>query len=285
MWMTYEGTFSDGTPYVENTYTANQVTAAGVLNGISPPTPVDKLRRLMDNSPLTIRFWVTLSESADKNSAILFGVRNHIIQAIPSTLPRPAFANLSGEVITIDPLTYENNASVVVAYNGMNSTHRIKLLWMLPDGSMPYIADKNGLDGGRVDFQISQAIMASSVGKKVILQYIATINSVDVDSFVQEVNVQIIQPSNLPRPLINSIASGGTLDLTAFTGNATASVAKWRLSATGQRVWLICSSAGVGDLYVLNGVAITAAEAANGLVNKAVLRTWLGYCRQAVKLL
>lgn len=275
MWMTYEGTFSDGTPYVENTYTANQVTAAGVLNGISPPTPVDKLRRLMDNSPLTIRFWVTLSESADKNSAILFGVRNHIIQAIPSTLPRPAFANLSGEVITIDPLTYENNASVVVAYNGMNSTHRIKLLWMLPDGSMPYIADKNGLDGGRVDFQISQAIMASSVGKKVILQYIATINSVDVDSFVQEVNVQIIQPSNLPRPLINSIASGGTLDLTAFTGNATASVAKWRLSATGQRVWLICSSAGVGDLYVLNGVAITAAEAANGLVNKTVVRTWL----------
>lgn len=117
--------------------------------------------------------------------------------------------------------------------------------------------------------------MASSVGKKVTLRYIATINGVDVDSFVQEVNVQVIQPSNLPQPLINNLASGGTLDLTTFTGNATASVAKWRLSATGQRVWLICSSAGVGDLYVLNGAAITATEAANGLVNKTVVRTWL----------
>lgn len=275
MWMTYEGTYEDGTPYVENTYTANLVTETGELNGISPPTPVDKLRRLKDGSQLTIRFWVTLSESADKNSAVLFGVRVHSIQAIPSTLPRPQFANLAGEVITINPLTYENNASVVVAYPGMNSTHRIKLLWLLPNGDIPYIADKDGLAGGRVDFLISPAIMAASVGKNVTVRYIATINGVDVDSFTQELVVQTIQPADLPRPLINNIANGGTLDLNTFSGNATASVAKWRLSAAKQRVWLTCSSAGVADLEVLKGVEISATEAANGLVNKAVLRSWL----------
>lgn len=275
MWMTYEGTYNDNTPYIEDTYTANLVTAAGVLNGISPPTPVDKLRRLKDGSQLIIRFWVTLSESADKNSAVLFGVRVHSIQAIPSTLPRPQFANLSGEVITIDPLTYENNASVAAAYPGMNSTHRIKLLWIPPNGDIPYIADKDGLAGGRVDFLISPAIIARSVGKKVTIRYIATINGVEVDSFTQEVNVQIIQPANLPRPLINNIANGGTLDLNTFSGNATASVAKWRLSAAKQRVWLTCSSAGVADLDVLDGVEISATEAANGLVNKEVVRSWL----------
>lgn len=275
MWMTYEGTYEDGTPYVENTYTANLVTETGELNGISPPTPVDKLRRLKDGSQLTIRFWVTLSESADKNSAVLFGVRVHSIQAIPSTLPRPQFANLAGEVITINPLTYENNASVAVAYTGMNSTHRIKLLWLLPNGDIPYIADKDGLAGGRVDFLISPAIMAASVGKKVTVRYIATINGVDVDSFTQEVVVQTIQPADLPRPLINNIANGGTLDLNTFSGNATASVAKWRLSAAKQRVWLTCSSAGVVDLDVIDGVEISGTEAANGLVNKAVLRSWL----------
>lgn len=157
----------------------------------------------------------------------------------------------------------------------MNSTHRIKLLWLLPNGDIPYIADKDGLAGGRVDFLISPAIMAASVGKKVTVRYIATINGVDVDSFTQEVNVQIIQPANLPRPLINNIANGGTLDLNTFSGNATASVAKWRLSAAKQRVWLTCSSAGVADLDVINGVEISATEAANGLVNKAVLRSWL----------
>jgi hypothetical protein len=40
-------------------------------------------------------------------------------------------------------------------------------------------------------------------------------------------------------------------------------------------VWIICSSAGVADLYVLNGVAITDTEAAYGLTNKTVVRSWL----------
>jgi hypothetical protein len=83
-------------------------------------------------------------------------------------------------------------------------------------------------------------------------------------------------PGNpLPFPTINGIASGGRLDLSTFAGNALAAVAKWPLSATGQRVWMTCSSTGVIPLKVLEGYAITSTEAANGLVNKAVLRSWL----------
>ncbi|WP_236219407.1 hypothetical protein, partial [Pseudomonas rhodesiae] len=65
----------------------------GVTHGIFPPTPVGKLRLLKDGSRLTIEFWVTLSESADINSAVLFGVREHTVQALASTLPAPAFDN------------------------------------------------------------------------------------------------------------------------------------------------------------------------------------------------
>jgi len=275
MWMTYEGTFDDGTPFIEHTYTANLVTETGVVNGISPPAPVDKLRRLKDGSRLTIRFWVSLSESFSKDQAVLFGVREHIVQAIPSTLPAPAFANLVAPTLSIYPLDYENTASVTVAYDGMNGTHRIHLQWIYPDSSMATIPAKDGLDGGRVDFAISQKILADSVGKTIELRYIAVINGDAVDSFVQTLTVQPLRESDLPRPLINGIAHNGTLDLNTFTGNATASLAKWRLSAQGQRVWLRCSSVGVDDLAVLDGVAITSAEAANGLVNKAVLRSWL----------
>jgi hypothetical protein len=236
---------------------------------------VDKLRRLKDGSRLTIRFWVSLSESLSKDQAVLFGVREHIVQAIPSTLPAPAFANLVAPTLSIYPLDYENTASVTVDYDGMNGTHRIHLQWIYPDGSMATIAAKDGLDGGRVDFAISQKILADSVGKTITLRYIAVINGDEVDSFVQTLTVQPLRESDLPRPLINGIAHNGTLDLNTFTGNATASLAKWRLSAQGQRVWLRCSSVGVDDLPVLDGVAITSAEAANGLVNKAVLRSWL----------
>ncbi|WLG37184.1 hypothetical protein [Pseudomonas rhodesiae] len=275
MWMIYTGIFADGSIYKEHTYTANLVTPNGVTHGIFPPTPVDKLRLLKDGSRLTIEFWVTLSESADINSAVLFGVREHTVQALPSTLPAPAFDNRPGATLTIYPLDYENTASVTVKYDGMNGEHVIRLKWLFPDGSEADIPAKNGLAGGRVDFAISQQILAASVGKTIELMYIAMINGSPVDSFEQRLTVQTIRESDLPRVLINAKANGDTLDLNTFTGNATAALAKWRLSITGQRVWITCSAPGVTPLEVLSAYDINSLEANNGLANKTVLRTWL----------
>ena len=236
---------------------------------------MDKLRLLKDGSRLTIEFWVTLSESADMNSAVLFGVREHTVQALPSTLPAPAFDNRPGATLTIYPLDYENTASVTVKYDGMNGEHVIRLKWLFPDGSEADIPAKNGLAGGRVDFAISQQILAASVGKTIELMYIAMINGSPVDSFEQRLTVQTIRESDLPRVLINAKANGDTLDLNTFTGNATAALAKWRLSITGQRVWITCSATGVTPLEVLSAYDINSLEANNGLANKTVLRTWL----------
>jgi YVTN family beta-propeller protein len=107
------------------------------------------------------------------------------------------------------------------------------------------------------------------------LRYIATINGVQIESATQTLKVEIIRAADLPRPLLNGVANDGVLDLNTFAGDALAAVAKWRLSATGQRVWLTCSSPYVADLVVLDGVAITAVEAVKGLANIAVLRSWL----------
>jgi len=283
MWMTYEGTYADDTPFIENTYTANLVTTIGETNGISPPAPVDKLRRLKDGSRLTIRFWVTLSESLSKDQAVLFGVREHIVQAIPSTLPAPAFANLVGPTLSIYPLDYENTAWVTVAYAGMNGTQLITLQWIYPNTTVASIPAKYGLDGGRVDFTISQKILADSVGKTITLRYVAVINGDEVDSFTQTLNVENIQASDLPAPLINYLPNGATLDLRNFSGNATISVPKWRLSQQGQRVWLECLSVGAIRMLVLDGVAIISSEAANGLINKPVLRNWLNQLRSGAE--
>ncbi|QVM99346.1 YncE family protein [Pseudomonas rhodesiae] len=275
MWMIYTGIFANGSIYKEHTYTANLVTPNGVTHGIFPPTPVGKLRLLKDGSRLTIEFWVTLSESADINSAVLFGVREHTVQALASTLPAPAFDNRPGATLTIYPLDYEHTASVTVKYDGMNGEHVIRLKWLFPDGSEADIPAKNGLAGGRVDFAISQQILAASVGKTIELMYIAMINGSPVDSFEQRLTVQTIRESDLPRVLINAKANGDTLDLNTFTGNATAALAKWRLSITGQRVWITCSAPGVTPLEVLSAYDINSLEANNGLANKTVLRTWL----------
>ena len=275
IWMLWTGTFDDESPYSEETYTANLVTDEGVINGINPTTPVDRLRSLKDGSVLTIQFWATLTESLNKNSAVLFGVRDYLIQTIPPTLPAPKFADQEGPILSIYPLDYKNSAWVTVAYPSMNTTHLIQVEWIFPDASMASIAPKNGLNDGRVDFPISLDILADSVGKTITLRYIATINGHPVESETQTLVFDTINASDLPPILINGIPSGGTLDLNFFSGNATINSDPWPLSKAGQRVWLTCRSSGVQPLNILTAYRINPSEALNGLAPKDVLRNWL----------
>ena len=277
MWMTYE---SEGVVF-EDTYTANEVTNDGVLNGISPPTPVDKIKLLEDGVDLTIKFWVSLAERPDKNTAVLFGVRHYTIQALPGVLPHPFINGTTdtGPSVTVDPLPIEHNTTVTVRYTGMSGQDRITLEWILADGTH-HTAVENGLDGGTVVFNLTaDKVLHRSVNSTVCLKYSVVRTGVadPIPSNVQTVTVTTIPAASLPQPRINNIAPGGVLNLNSFTGNASASVAKWSLSSVGNRVWLTCSSSGVAPLHVLtaNGALITSTEAANGLVNKAVLRSWL----------
>ncbi|MEN4947627.1 YncE family protein [Pseudomonas proteolytica] len=276
MWMEYHGEYADGTPYFEATYTANLVTDDGVSQGILPPTPVDELRLLKDGSRLSIQFWVSFDRTSDKSNAVLFRIREHTIQALPGVLPHPFISGASGtgpDVTIANPLSIENTMRVSVAY-AMAPTDRITLEMIFQSGT-PYTVSLDGQAGGTVVFSLSNAILARCVNSTVCVRYSVLRNGQTIPSHLQTVTFGTIAAANLPRPLINNIANGGTLDLTAFTGNATASVAKWRLSAAKQRVWLTCSSAGVADLDVLDGVEISATEAANGLVNIPVQRNWL----------
>ena len=280
MWMRYTGT-KGGVTWTEDTYTANLVTDDGVTNGIRPPTPVGKLKLLDNGSALIIEFWVSLAESADKATAILFGVAHFIVQALPSELPHP-FIGGTADVdndVTVAPLSIEHDTRVTVRFVGMRGTDRIKLMWIFANVT-PYSITQNGLDGGEVVFNLTNAkVLHRSVNSTVQLQYSVEREGVEdpIPSRVQTVRVSAIPAASLAGPRINGSASGSTLDLNAFTGNGLASLAKWALSNIGQRAWLTCSSPGATPLEVLgaSGTLITSTEAANGLVNKAVLRSWL----------
>ncbi|QXH79099.1 Ig-like domain-containing protein [Pseudomonas salmasensis] len=277
MWMTYE---SEGVVF-EDTYTANEVTDDGVLNGINPPTPVDKIKLLGDGVDLTIKFWASLAERSDKNTAVLFGVRHYTIQALPGILPHPFINGTAdtGPSVTVDPLPIEHDTTVTVRYTGMSGQDYITLEWIFADGTH-HTAGKNGLDGGMVAFNLAtDEVLHRSVNSTVCLKYSVKREGVadPIPSNVQTVRVNAIPAASLPQPRINNIAPGGTLNLNSFAGNALASVIKWSLSSKWNRAWLTCSSLGVSPFHVLtaNGALITSIEAANGLVNKAVLRSWL----------
>ncbi|MDY7533686.1 Ig-like domain-containing protein [Pseudomonas sp. Bout1] len=274
MWLDYTSTNADDSPFYLETLIAAPV-GESATQGVSQPIPLAELQGLRNGAHLTIRFWVSLAESTDKNTAVLFGVREHIIQSIPATLPRPAFANLQGATLTIDPQDWQNNAYVAVAYNEMTAAHSIALEWIYPDGTMATIPAQNGNTSKRVDFQISRDILANSVGKLIELRYMATIGTTTVPSEIQALTVNRVPSSALPRPLINGVPTGGQLNLNTFSTNATLSVAPHPLAATGQKFWVVLAMPGSAPLYVLTNYSLLAEEVSTGLVNKAVLRTWL----------
>lgn len=170
--------------------------------------------------------------------------------------------------------------TVRVRYAPMLATDDIRVFLIGKPGFVaPDITPKPGDPAlGYVDFQTSNSSIAAHLGQILKVGYRVTRRGATTGSDELDLRVQAfdeLTPNPLPFPTINGIPSGGTLDLSTFTGNALAAMKKWPLSATGQRVWMTCSSSGVTPLKVLDGYAITSTEAANGLVNKAVLRSWL----------
>ncbi|PRA34018.1 hypothetical protein CQZ99_04935 [Pseudomonas poae] len=283
MWLSYEGTFFDGSDYEDEVLRARPVSAAEASNGVASFTPVALLRNLKDWTALTIRFWVTFNQSNSISDAVLFEVRHHVIQKESNVFPYPEI-NLStpasGESVSIDPVASENKCQVLVRYPNMNQggTDRITLHWIYEDGTMPFISSQDGLDGGTVTFNISNDILGSSVGTTINLQYFVELGrGGSGNSEVQTVAVKDILPANLVRALINNVSHGGSLNPPSLTGDAMAASPKWRLSVKGQRVWLTVttSAAGIAPLHLLTSDPITPIQQANGLSNIPVSRAWL----------
>ena len=198
---------------------------------------------------------------------------------VPEVLEATVTGPMSAE---INPVHVDNSPvfTVRVRYEPMLASDDIRVFLIGKPGFIaPVINPKPGNPAqGYVDFQTSSTSIAAHLGQILKVGYRVTRQGGTTGSDELDLRVQAFAelPGNpLPFPTINGIASGGTLDLNTFIGNALAAVAKWPLSSTGQRVWMTCSSPGVIPLKVLDGYAITPTEAANGLINKAVLRSWL----------
>ncbi|KAA0947753.1 hypothetical protein FQ186_11660 [Pseudomonas sp. ANT_H14] len=281
MWLRYQGTRNTGLAYDNYVYRGRDVDDSEVSNGITSETPVLALRNLEEWSELTISFWVTFDHSGDLNNAVLFDVRHHMIQMEKNTYPHPQIKDstpATGPQVSINPLVVENKCQVLVSYPNMNAggTDRITLHWIYVDGSMPVISTQDGLDGGTVTFNIGNVILGTSVNSTIRLQYTVELGRGGTAfSEEQTVIVGTIASGSLSMALINNTPNGGSLNPPALTADAIVSAQKWRLSVTGQRVWLRVTSPGLVTQVLLEGHPITAIQQANGLANIPLLRSWL----------
>lgn len=268
------GTFVDGTPYTDS-FIDGTVTADHISKGYSLAAPVENLLRLQDRSRLNIKCWVNLTNSGDKNVAMLFEENNYVVEAIATTQPAPAFANIPGGKISVYAPDHAKKAFLTVSVAGMRPEQKFTPEIIFPDGTLATITAQNGVSTGRIDFPISDDILAKMVNKVMTMRYtVTTFGTKPITSAPQEVTVQPLREGDLPQVLLNNIPNNGTIDLNIKSNiKVLASLATWPLMIKGQRVSIDLKAKDITPLNI--EFAIDAEQAINGIKDKEVNRSWL----------
>lgn len=273
-WATASGRFADGEEYNEELFAGNHVIESD-LKGISAPFPTDKLPLLEDGSILTLEFWLSFPGIPLKWTAQKFGVAQYLIEQLPSVLPYPVLnAALTTEQDTkANPITIQSKPGVTIKVPGMLATDSITLLVNCQNGKI-YELPSAGNASGSVVINLTDEIVADMVNSRALLQFTLDRKGVTTLSKVQTIQVDTISSNHLPRPTINNVPEGGSLDLNTFATNAFILLSKWIMSKAGQVVWI--DLIGNGSVYpIVENYKIDQAQAEKGLVPQAVLRTLL----------
>jgi hypothetical protein len=205
---------------------------------------------------------------------------NLIIGKLIGELPTPTVLQAGNGVL--DPMDALNGVNVRVSYASMEDADLATLMWSgTPGTGSPADQEKPGSSSGQVEYTVPAPVIGANIGRDVSVSY-------RVKRYMAEKQSDILRlpvlpfgdpDKDLPHPVITQ-ADGQTLtlNLATFTGNGTATVAKWPFSAAGQRVWLRLegetSSGGLHTITLLDGVELTSAQATAGL-SQSVLRTEL----------
>ncbi|MCF5025593.1 YncE family protein [Pseudomonas lurida] len=230
------------------------------------------------------RIYYTLSRENER-TRISHVVEMTVGTALSLDVPDVLEATRTGPISAqVNPLHVDQppQFTIRVRYAPMLATDDITVYLIGKPGFVPPdITPKPGNPSlGYVDFQVSNRSIAAHLGKVLKVGYRVTRKGATTDSKVLELYVQAfdeLSPNPLPVPTVNGIAPGGVLDVDTFTGNALVAVPKWPLSESLQRLWLIVRGVGTSDIIIRDGTPITSAEAANGLVDLPILRSYLTY--------
>ena len=196
---------------------------------------------------------------------------NLVIGKLIGELPAPTVLEASAGVL--DPIDALTGATVQVSYASMEAQDRITMTWLgSPGPGTPADQEKPGNASGQVDFTVPATVVGANIGRDIsvfyrVKRYIAEKQS---DLTLLRVLPFGNPERDLPHPAITQADSQTLiLNLATFTGNGTATVAKWPFILEGQRVWLRLEgetgSGGMHSITLLDGAVLTGAQASAGL--------------------
>ncbi|MCF7530909.1 hypothetical protein [Pseudomonas petrae] len=203
-----------------------------------------------------------------------------VIGKLIGELPAPAVVQASAGVL--DPMDALAGATVRVSYASMEAQDLVTLVWLGSTGiGTPADQEKPGSANGQVEFTVPATVIGANIGREVSVYYRVKRYTAEKQSEMLRLPVLPFgdPDKDLPHPVITQANSQTmTLNLATFTGNGTATVAKWPFSLAGQRVWLRLegetSSGGVYSITLLDGAPLTSGQASAGL-SESALRTEL----------
>ncbi|WP_341959494.1 hypothetical protein [Pseudomonas sp. RC10] len=193
-------------------------------------------------------------------------------------LPTPQVLEAAGG--TLNPMQAQTGATVRVQYASMDPQDIITLSWLgTPGVGSPPDQQAAGSASGQVDFSVPASVIGANIGQRVSVAYQVKRYVTEKQSEILLLNISTLPDSELPTPIITQAnAQTKVLNLATFAGNATTTVAVWPFIATGQRAWLRLegetASGGPHSIVLLNGEALTSAQAGAGL-SQSVLRAEL----------
>ncbi len=244
--------------------------------------------------PIAIAYTPYIIGNLDTNVSVIYEVRRKngrtaTSSALVFRIERQLGQNLVAPTViqavggTLDPINTRSGATVRVAYVGMLATDILAVDWRGEDVADSHQTEqKNGSLFGYVDFDIPVSVVAASQGKTIRVFY-AVIRGANPGVLSQPLDlpVSVLGQQHLPAPAVPQ-ASGGTLDLSRFAGDASATVEAWPLIVRGQRYWITATgtleNGSAYSFYVVRGALIDDEQVRDGVL-AALLRRELEQLR------
>ncbi|CRM19773.1 hypothetical protein [Pseudomonas sp. 25 R 14] len=138
----------------------------------------------------------------------------------------------------VNPVNTVNGAHIVIAYEGMRAGDTVcPTVTGTAGAGSPALECRTVQEGeSSLEFLVPPSAISANFKSPITLEYQVYYNGTGPWQSPSRV-VKVLDLSGLPTPAVEQ-ATGSTLDLNTFTGDATATVSAWPYIALGQACWL-----------------------------------------------
>lgn len=169
--------------------TALEVTSEQVSNGLELTIDRSWLSRLDHRSALTLETFVTFDKSPNIDSAHELPRWTNLLLKSDTDLPAPTVTQTLNGVL--DPELVSENAMIVITYDGMLPTDRVKPWWRgTPGEGSPELETVNGNSAGSIEVAVSVSAVAANEGETVDVSYTVERDGIERPSPITRVTVQ-----------------------------------------------------------------------------------------------